>query len=124
MAVKTADETINGLLYEMRPMLLVAGVPKEQIRIRNTKHQINTVNRAFDWLHDLLLSPEYRKFVKIWKLRPEIIWARYKLYGIEGLREQELLEAAGKKLLKRWKTKRPSMFNKDKIRKRPNVKKN
>lgn len=116
MVAKTANETINSLLDEMRPLLLIAGVPKEQIRVRSGKPQIQTLSRAFDWLHDLKMSLEYRAMVIVWKLLPESTWKRYDLYQITGLREQELLKTAKKKLLKLWKTKRPSIFNKDKKR--------
>jgi len=105
----------------MRPLLLVAGVPEEQIRIRSGKHRIDTLTRSFDWLHYLELSPEYEELAKVWRLLPESTWKHYDLFEIEGLREQGLLTVAKKKLLKKWKTKRPSIFNKDKKRKHPNA---
>ncbi len=116
MIARTSDETINSLLDEMRPLLIVAGVPKGQIRVRSGKLQIATLSKAFDWLHNLKMSPTFEDLIKVWKLRPESTWGRYKLYQIDGLKEQELLGVASKKVLKLWKTKRPLIFNKDRKR--------
>lgn len=113
MPAKTSSESISSLLDTMRSLLIVAGIPKEQIRIRKGKPRIETLSKAFDWLHNLKISPAFEDLIKVWKLLPEAIWARYKLYQIEGLKEQELLIIASKKVLKLWKTKRPAVFNKD-----------
>ena len=114
MVAKTSNESINSLLIEMRTLLLVAGVPEHQIRIRTNKSRIEILSIAFNWLHDLYLSFEFAELKSVWKLLPEKTWCRYTLYGIEGLPEQKLLKIAKKKVLKRWKTKRPTVFNKDK----------
>jgi len=98
----------------MRTLLLVAGVPEKQIRIRTSKSHIETLSKAFNWLHDLYLSPEFAELKSVWALLPEKTWRRYDLFEIEGLREQELLKIAKKKVLRLWKTKRPVIFNKDK----------
>ena len=114
MIAETSNESIFGLLQKMRPLLLVAGVPEEQIRVRAGKPRIETLSRAFNWLHDLYMSPEFENLISVWKLLPKETWAKYKLFEFEGLREQELLKVAQKKVLKLWKTKRPVIFNKDK----------
>jgi len=111
MVAQTSNETINGLLEEMKPMLIVAGVPKGQIRVRDGRLQIKTLSAAFDWLHDFRMSEEFSELVKVRKLLPEATWKRYKLYEIDGLREQKLLEVAMKKVARKWKSKRPSVFN-------------
>ena len=113
MVAKTSGETLKGLLDEMRPLLIVAGVPKGQIRVRDGRLQITTLSKAFDWLHDLKISSEFTELVKVRKLLPEATWKRYKLYEIEGLREISLLEAASKKVAKLWKSGRPRVFNKN-----------
>lgn len=118
MIAKTSNETIVDLLSKMQPLLLVAGVPKHQIRVRTNKSRIEILSKAFNWLHDLFISPEFEELISVWKLLPEKTWRRYALFEIEGLREQELLKIAKKKVLKKWKTKRPNIFNKDK--KKPN----
>ena len=69
---------------------------------------------AFDWLHDLSMSFEYRNMVDAYALVPTIIWERYELMQIEGLREQVILENASKELLKKWRTKRPRLLGKRK----------
>ena len=97
----------------MKPLLVVAGVPKYQIRIRSGKHKIETYARAFDWLHDLYMSDAYHQVKYVYNLLPEEIWQRYKLFEIEGLCEQIMLEAACKELFKAWRSKRPQLFNKD-----------
>lgn len=111
MVAQTSNETINGLLDEMRLLLLVAGVPKGQIRVRDGRLQIKTLSAAFDWLHDFKMSAEYIELVKVRKLLPEATWRHYKLYEIEGLREQKLLITAAKKVAKKWKSGRPKVFN-------------
>ena len=119
MVAKTSNETLKGLLDEMKSLLVVAGVPKEQIRVRDGKLQISTLSKAFDWLHNLKMSSEFSELVKVRKLRSEEIWDRYKLYEFEGLREITLLEAASKKVAKLWKSGRPRVFNKNR-KTRPN----
>ncbi len=113
MVAKTSNETLKGLLDEMRLLLVVAGVPKEQIRVRDGKLQITTLSKAFDWLHNFKMSSEFAELVKVRKLLPETTWERYKLYEIDGLREITLLEAASKKVAKLWKSGRPRVFNKN-----------
>ena len=122
MVAQTSGETLDGLLGEMRPLLLVAGIPKAQIRVRDGRLQIKTLSAAFDWLHDFKMSSEYGELVKVRKLLPEATWKRYTLYEIEGLREQKLLAAAAKKVAKKWKSKRPVVFNPNRKR-RPDDKK-
>jgi len=121
MIAKTSNETLIGLLTEMRPLLLVAGVPKCQIQIRTSKSHIKTLVKAFDWLHNLYLSPEFAELKSVWGLLPEETWKRYTLYEIKDLREQELLKVAQKKVLKLWKTKRPVIFNKNKKKRKPDA---
>ena len=118
MIAKTSNETIVDLLSEMQPLLLVAGVPEHQIHIRTNNSHIETLSKAFNWLHDLFMSSEFAELKSVWALLPEITWMRYALYDIKDLREQELLKIAQKKVLKLWKTKRPIIFNKNK--KKPN----
>lgn len=108
-----ARSTIENLLNEMRTILLVAGVPKKQINMRCCAFKINTCNKAFDWLHELYMSPEYAAVVKVYKLLSPEIWTRYKVLGIEDLAEQVLLANAGKALWRRWRRQRPSMFSAD-----------
>lgn len=112
----TGLETMDNLLNEMRPLLLVVGVPEEQINIQSSKHRADALARAFDWLHDLKMSSEYKHTAHIRSLLPEKVWKRYKLFAIEDLREQVLLNISKKDLLKKWRTKRPAMFNKNKKR--------
>ena len=122
MVAKTSNETLKGLLNEMRPLLIVAGVPKEQIRVRDGKLQIVTLSKAFDWLHNLKMSSEFSVLVKVRRLLPEETWKMYKLHEIDGLREVTLLEDASKKVAKLWKSGRPRVFNKNR-KTRSNVEK-
>lgn len=118
MVVKDTRESLTGLLIIMKPILLAAGIPEEQIRMRNGRHQIKTCAKTYDWLHDLYMSNDYSGVRAIWKLVDPETWRRYKLFEIEGLKEQELLEHASKKLRKAWKTKRPRLLGKDRARDR------
>jgi len=108
----TAIESINKLLDEVRPTLLLAGVPKECIKIkkRDKPYRIDACNRAFDWLHNLKMAYEFTDLIAARALLPEETWARYELFEIEGLREQGILVEAQRALLKKWTTKRPTMF--------------
>jgi hypothetical protein len=101
---------LNELLLEMKPMLLVAGVPPKQINIRTKAPKIDTALKAFDWLHDLKMSKEWDDLCYAWGLLPEETWARYAAFELEGLREQLILEKSQKALLKSWKTNRPKIF--------------
>ena len=94
----------------MKPLLVIAKVPTKQINIRNLNAKIDTLLKAFDWLHDVKMSKEYEDMEYVWNLVPEITWERYEKLGIEGLREQKMLEKAKKSLLKLWKTNRPKIF--------------
>lgn len=98
----------------MKPLLIVAGVKKGQVGLSIEKPHIKTATTAFDWLHDLYMSPEYEDMVKAYSLRTPELWRRYKLLEIEGLAEQTLLENVSKKLLKKWRTKRPRLLGKRK----------
>ena len=69
---------------------------------------------AFDWLHDLWMSNVFTTMMEAYALVPPETWKRYKLLGIEGLREQIILEDASKELLKKWRTKRPRLLGKRK----------
>lgn len=94
----------------MKPLLVSAGIPARQINIRNPKAKVDTLLKAFDWLHDVKISVEYTDMEYVWNLVPPERWDRYEKLGIEGLREQEMLEKAKKALLKLWKTNRPKIF--------------
>ena len=104
MVAQTSSETINSLLEEMKPLLLVAGVPEGQIRVRDGRLQIKTLSAAFDWLHNFKMSKEFTELIKVRKLLPEATWRHYTLYEIDGLREQKLLEVVTKKVAKKWKS--------------------
>ena len=84
--------------------------------MRSGKLQVATLQKAFDWLHDLYMSPIYSNVKDFYALLPEEIWKRYELFEVEGLREQVLLDDASRKLLQVWRSKRPVIFNKDKKR--------
>lgn len=114
MVANTSWESLEVLFNEMRPILVKAGI---QAYLRQRKYRIDALNRAFDWLHRLKMSKEYREFLNIWLLLPEEVWKRYKLFQISELREQELLKEASRKLRIRWQAKRPAIFNKKKERK-------
>ncbi len=60
------------------------------------------------------MSFEYENMVKAYALVPLETWKTYKLLEIEGLAEQIILEKASKKLLKKWRTKRPRLLGKRK----------
>ncbi len=106
----TPIESINRLLDEVRPILILAGVPEKCIKIKKSKHRIDACNRAFDWLHELKISVEFAHFKRIRALLPESTWEKYKLFKIENLREQVLLRNAGRAILRKWTRKRPTML--------------
>ena len=101
--------------------LVLAGIPNHQINIRKKKFQISSLSKAFDWLHDLKLSEEYRRYIEVRALLPEETWTNYKLLGIVGLVEIDMLLVASSKLRKRWKNNRPPIFNRDRETDRENT---
>ncbi len=102
--------TLKKLLKDMKPLLVSAGIPARQINIRNSEAKIDTLLKAFDWLHDIKMSEEYEKMGYVWNLVAPVTWDRYEKLNITGLREQTMLEEAQKALLKLWKTNRPKIF--------------
>jgi hypothetical protein len=97
----------------MREVLLVAGVPIEQIRMRNGCHKIQTCAKAFDWLHQLYISPEFKELERVYNLLPVEVWIRYNLLEVTDTREQLMLIKAKDKVIKLWRKKRPQLFGKD-----------
>ena len=122
MIAQTSIESIRELLDKLRPILLVAEIPEEQLRVRNGKHRIDALSRAFNWLHDLSISFELEEFKSVRALLPKETWKNYDLYEITDLREQILLSRASQKLCSRWRRKRPAMFNSDIKRKKDHAK--
>jgi len=108
-----ARSSIEFLLRDMKSILLAAGIPKYQIRMRSGRHKIETCAKAFDWLHDVFMSPEYVQMNYIWSLLPKEIWERYEKFGITDTREQGLLLLAKKNLVKVWRKNRPRLFGKN-----------
>lgn len=94
----------------MKPILKAAGVPDHQLDIVPREYKTRTLAIAFDWIHDIYLSNEYDKVVKVWKLVTPEVWNNYELLGAENLTEQVLLLRVSKSLIKLWKNKRPRLF--------------
>lgn len=116
--MENPDVVLGGLLSSMRKLLVVAGIPKSQINLREGKHKIDTYNKAFDWLHDLYVHPKYVHHVYVYNLVAPETWERYKTHGVTGLREQEMLRVSSKAIKILWKKKRPQLFGRDKVDKR------
>jgi len=110
----TAVESIDLLLDEVQNTLLLIGVPIACIKIKDKKHRTDACVRAFDWLHNLRMSPEYSDYCKVRALLPEETWQKYALFNITDLQEQKLLSQVGRALLKKWNTKRPALFSRGK----------
>lgn len=110
-----ARENVQKLLDDLTPILRLAGVPKSQINVaRGRKYRTRHFLAAFDWLHSFSLSLEFTTFQEVYALRPPEVWENYAAIGVEGLREQDMLQEAGRNLVRRWRAKRPRMFGKDK----------
>ena len=106
----TSLESLNNLLNKMKPILRAAGVLDHQLDIVPKEYKTKTLAVAFDWLHDIYLSHDYARVIKIWTSVAPDVWVKYRLYGIENLTEQRLLLAASSGLIKLWKNKRPRLF--------------
>jgi len=115
MVAPDTRDTITSLLDKMRPVLLAAKIPASQVNMKSGRFRIDTCSKAFDWLHDLYMSDDYKNVYNIWKLVSAETWERYKIYGIEGLKEQEIIEEYGKALLLAWRNKRPKLFGPNKV---------
>lgn len=94
----------------MRKYLVAAGVPKNQIRLRDGNHKTDTYLKAFDWLHDLYMNADYCHHKFVYNLVEPKIWKNYRDLGITGLREQKMLSLSSKKVRTLWKSKRPQVF--------------
>lgn len=116
--MESPRETLEHLLDIMRPYLKAAGIPPGQINARAGKHKTDTLGKAFDWLHDLYIHPDYAHHQYVYNLVPSETWKRYRLHGVTGLQEQALLILSSKIIRSLWKTKRPALFRRDKIEKR------
>lgn len=113
---------VERLLGEYSRILRFAGIPEQQINVaKGPKYKVHHFVKAFDWLHDFILSHEMSEWKRIRSMREESSWIIYNLVGIEGLQEQVLLQEASKNLLKRWRQKRPRMFGPDREIKDANV---
>lgn len=122
--MQQAWDDIAKLLDELKFLLVESGVPEHQVRMPRTvigeaeqpadplRIQSDTYVKAFDWLHNLSISDEYAKVVKVKALLSQHIWDMYKLQELRGLQEQILLEKAQIKLRKLWKQNRPTFFGK------------
>jgi len=108
---KQSRKDVEKLLESYVRILRIAGIPKQQINVaKGLKYKVNHYIKAFDWLHDFILSKEMDYWSSIRAMRSEETWEHYDAIGVEGLQEQELLQEASKNLLKRWRQKRPRMF--------------
>lgn len=108
---KQSRKDVEKLLEPYSGILRIAGIPEQQINVAYGPHyKVNHYAKAFDWLHDFILSPEMDHWTLIRAMRPEKTWEHYDAIGVEGLKEQDLLQEASKNLLKRWRQKRPRMF--------------
>lgn len=104
-------ESVEGLLESIASILRIAGIPEAQINVaQGFDYKTHHFAKAFDWLHDFILSSEMDRWKAIRALRPEGTWLNYYNIGVEGLAEQVLLQEASRNLQKRWRQKRPRMF--------------
>ena len=110
--MKDARGTIEALLAEMRDVLIESGIHRDQVRMRSCCFKITTCAKAFDWLHDLYMSPTFIKTKAAYELVPSYMWERYRLHEIEDLPEQRIMAREGKILLKCWRRNRPVVFGK------------
>jgi hypothetical protein len=108
-----ARTDIESLLKKLKPFLLIAGVPKDQIHMRSGSHKIDTCVKAFDWLHKVCISEEYHNLKYVWNLLPAEIWSRYERLEVTDTREQGMLADAKIRLIKLWRDGRPRLFGKD-----------
>jgi hypothetical protein len=111
---KQSRNDVECLLNNWAWILRIAGVPEQQINVcKGPRYKVNHFVKAFDWLHEFILSAEMVEWQLIRAMRVEATWAHYDLMEVEGLQEQILLQEASKNLLKRWRQKRPRMFGPD-----------
>lgn len=112
--LKEAHQTVETLLNEMKPSLLLAGCNPNHVRVASGDFKLKTYNDAYDWLHRIYLSDVYAAVKKIYDMRTPETWVTYALMGTEGLWEQEAIADAGVALKRRWRTKKPRLYGRDK----------
>lgn len=113
--LKEAHATVETLLDEMKPILLLSGCNENHVRVADGDFKLKLYNDSFDWLHRIYLSPEYAAVRKIYEMRTPSTWVMYALMGTEGLWEQDAIIDRGIALKKLWRTKKPRLFGKDKL---------
>lgn len=112
--MQDAWNDVSKLLDEVRQNLVEAGVPARQIKMPEGREandiKIEQYVKAYDWLHNFKLSPEYVALEKAIALVKPHQWVNYKATGIKGLREQTIRESAELAIRRLWKKNRPSFF--------------
>lgn len=106
-------DQVNSLFIEVEPFFKRAGIksckmPTGDINLIPAEKFI----KAYDFLDDVLKSPEWEEVQKVWGLLSPDMWAAYDFYEISGLHEQRLLTAALEDLKILWRDKPSAFFGK------------
>lgn len=104
---------VEGLFKEVQPFFLRAGISPHQCKLPTGDINIiptQTYIDVFDWLSEILQSPEWEEVQRAWKLVPAKTWKEYETYEIKGLQEQKILNIALDKFRPLWRKDRPSAF--------------
>jgi len=100
---------IETMLNEMRPLLIEAGILQDRLLMPQGDPRRIRCAGPLAWL-TVVHDTAWAEANKIKRLLPQEIWDYYKIQEFQDMREQVMLEAALKKLVKAWKTERPSFF--------------
>lgn len=105
MSRETLITKIKKLQDDMKEETLEAGVPKIIFDATTNKIDLYTDEELTE-LYSWLATTEKHEFDSILKIRRMVAphaWHNYKVFEIQGLREQELLKEAQEKLMDHWK---------------------
>ncbi len=118
-------EAITEIMAKVTPVLLLAGVAKSSANVLPKKYDAEIDPKYFmhalKYLHDM--EPVVNEFNRVYKLSTPEQWELYTAMGVTDLREQLMLTAITKKILKLW-SKRPVLLTRKGVpHAKPKVKK-
>lgn len=113
--MKDSYNQVKVLLDEVGPFFIRAGISENRCKMPEGDIEIIKPQKfidAFDWLSEVIQSPEYQAVQKVWALVTPQQWAGYDLHGITGLTQQNMLADALVPFKELWKNRPGSFFGK------------
>lgn len=113
--MKQGHQQIQTLMADLSKHLERAGVSERAYLMPTgdlSQIKPDSQIKAFDFVTEILDSPEYEAVIAARDLVSEERWADYELYEFTGMQEQVIYAAALENLKTLWNTNRPSYWGK------------